>query len=49
MPARIFALLIATVILAAGASVALAYALGLSFAAFGLVALVLALLVRLKS
>ena len=48
MPASTFAVLIASVILAAGATVALAYALGLSFAALGLIALVLALLLRLK-
>ena len=34
--------------LAAGASIALAYATGLPFTVFGLVALVLALLVRLR-
>ena len=46
MPAKTFALLIASVILLAGVSVALAYVLGLSFAACGLVAVVLALAVR---
>ena len=48
MPATTFALLIAAVILAAGASIALAYTTGLPFTVFGLVALVLALLVRLR-
>lgn len=46
MPLKTYLILIASVILLAGVTVALAYALGLSFAAFALVALCLAFAVR---
>ena len=46
MPIPTFLLLVATVILAAGITLALVYALGLSLLWFGLAAMVLTLVVR---